>query len=266
VPNRSTAVRIMRNAFLAVLPLLIVFVATSREARAQSDLAGAASSANVSAVVVSPASGSAAPTQTIQLGVFGLTNNSTNLAVAVNSVTFSFSDPGLFSSTTLSAAGASPSTAAPPAANNVYNFSVPAVIQPGQQLTFSLTVTMANTTSRIETGNVEYAGAIAAPRFASDARSLWLGFVAIGFAMLALPAGWRGRVWVVAAAIILLSAGAPGCGSTGGGGSDQPTGSSAQSVIAVAAIAVPFGTGGGATPSPVTVTGLPLNLGSITRT
>jgi len=216
------------------------------------------------AAIISPASGSAQPTQTIQLGVFGLTNNSATDPVAVNSVTLKFSNPGLFSSTTLTAVGASPSTAAPPAAINVYNFVVPPAIQPGQELAFSLTVTLADTSSRNETGGIAYAGGGFGTDLPGEESSLWIAFSAIGLAMLALPGGRRRRAWLAAALIFLLASGAPGCGSTGGGGGgDPPTGSSAQSVTAVSAFAL-----GNALIVPLTplpVTGLPLNLGSITR-
>lgn len=218
----------------------------------------------LSAAVVSPASGSASPSQTIELGVFSLTNNSPDIAVAVNSVTLTFSNPGLFSSTTLSAVGASPSVAAPPPATNVYNFQVPPVIQPGQALAFSLTVTLANTSARNTPGGVAYAGMTAGPKPIAGAQDLWLALAAIGLATLAIPANRRQRVWILAALMVLLAAGAPGCGSgVGGGGSAQPTGSSTQSVTAVSAISVPTAP---VQPPAVVTLGLPLNLGSITRT
>ena len=215
------------------------------------------------AEVISPASGSAQPTQTIQLGVFGLINNSATQPVAVNNVTLEFSNPGLFSSTTLTAVGASPSTAAPPAAINVYNFVIPPAIQPGQELAFSLAVTLANTTSRIETGGVAYARVGFGPGVPSEGNALWIAIGAIGLAMLALPGGRRRRIWLAAVLIFLLASGAPGCGSSGGGGGDSPTGSSAQSVTAVSAFALTSGGIDG--PAVKTVTGLPVNLGSITR-
>ena len=88
-------------------------------------------------------------------------------------------------------------------------------------------------------------------------------FGAIGLAILGLPGGRQRRVWLAAALILLLASGAPGCGSTVGGGGDQPTGSSAQSFTAVSAFAL---TSGGIDGPPVTtVTGLPIDLGSITR-
>ena len=226
-------------------------------------LAAATPPPTLGAEIISPASGSAQPTQTIELGVFGLTNNSATVPVAVNSVTLKFSNPGLFSSTTLNAVGASPSTAAPPAAINIYNFVIPPVIQPGQELTFSLIVTLANTTSRNETGGVAYAGVGFGGGVASEGNPLWIAFGAIGLAMLGLPRRTRRRVWLAATLTLLLAAGAPGCGSTGGGGGDQPTGSSAQSVTAVAAFAL---TSGGIDGPPVTtINGLPVGLGSITR-
>jgi len=229
----------------------------SREA-----LAAAAPQPTLGAAIISPASGSAQPLQTIQLGVFGLTNNSATTPVAVNSVTLKFSNPGLFSSTTVSAVGASPSTAAPPPAINVYNFVVPPVIQPGQELAFSLTVTLADTSSRNETGGVAYAGLGLGTGVPGAGNALWIAFGVVGLAMLALPAGRQRRVWLAAALIFLLASGAPGCGSTGGGGGDPPTGSSAQSVTAVSAFPL---MGPLVVPSAVSVTGLPLGLGSITR-
>jgi hypothetical protein len=244
---------------MSVLPSLL----PGLPGAASEALAAATPPPTLGAAIISPASGSAQPTQTIQLGVFGLTNNSATVPVAVNSVTLKFSNPGLFSSTTLSAVGASPSTAAPPAAINVYNFVIPPVIQPGQELAFSLTVTLANTTSRNETGGVAYARVGFGPSSSGEWTPLWIAFGAIGLAMLALPGGTQRRVWLAAALILLLASGAPGCGSTGGGGGDQPTGSSAQSVTALSAFAL---TSGGIDGLPVTtVTGLPIDLGSITR-
>lgn len=242
---------------LAALAVLVI-AAIVTDARA-------AVAPTLGAAVVSPASGSAAPTQSIQLGVFSLTNNSQTNAVAVNSVTLTFSNPGLFSSTTLAAIGGSPATAAPPAATNVYQFPIPPVIQPGTTLSFSLLVTLANTSSRNETSGVAYASIAPGPDLGGGAPALWLAFAAVGLAMLAVPARTRRRAWLMAALVMLLAAGAGGCGNTvSGGGSDQPTGSSAQMVTAVSAFGITKGSING--PPVTSITGLPLNLGSITRT
>ncbi len=255
-------------ALLATSIIVLVLFGGASEAGAQSSVAGCGALCRtlplptLGAAIISPASGSAQPTQTIQLGVFGLTNNSATDPMAVNSVTLEFSNPGLFSSTTLSAVGASPSTAAPPAAINVYNFVVPPAIQPGQELAFSLTVTLADTSSRNETGGIAYADVGFGTDLPGEEGPLWIAFGAIGLMMLALPGGRRRRAWLAAALIFLLASGAPGCGSPGGGGGDPPTGSSAQSVTAVSAFAL---TSGGINGAPVTTTELPLDLGSITR-
>jgi hypothetical protein len=256
----------VRTLVVAGLLLAALDATSLRGLRPETAAAATATPAPVTlgAEVVSPASGSASPTQTIELGVFSLTNNSQSTAVAVTTVTLTFSNPGLFSSTTLTANGASPSTASPPAATNVYNFQIPPIIQPGQTLAFSLTVTLANTTSLNTLGGVAYAGMTTTPTGTGPMRPLWIALGAVGLAMFAAPTERRQRVWTLAALMLVFMAGSSGCGSIGGGGSDQPTGSSSQSVIAVSAQAVPTGTI--STPSPVPVFGLPLDLGSITRT
>ncbi len=262
-PNRSRMT--LRTLVAGGALLAVLGAALTAGLRSATVAIAAATPAPVTlgAAVVSQGHGNAAPTQTIQLAVFSLTNNSATTAAAVNSVTLTYSNPGLFSSTTVSAVGASPSVAAPPAATNVYNFQVPAVIQPGQTLAFSLTVTLADTNSRNTLSGVAYARMAPMPEALAGARALWIALGAFGLAMLAMPAEGRRRAWILAALMFLLAAGVAGCG-TGGGGSDQPTGSSAEAVTAVSAMSVPNGVV--TRSSPVPVFGLPLNLGSITRT
>lgn len=247
----------------AMLVALGAAVPAGLRPAAMANAAATPAPVTLGAAVVSQGHGNAAPTQTVQLAVFSLTNNSATTAAAVNAVTLTFSNPGLFSSTTVSAAGASPSVAAPPAATNVYNFEIPAVVEPGQTLAFSLTVTLADTNSRNTLGGVAYAGMTAWPAPTGEAQTLWIALGALGLAMLAMRETGRRRTWLLAALMLLLVAGEAGCG-TGAGGSDQPTGSSAEAVIAVSAMSVPNGVV--TKPSPVPVFGLPLNLGSITRT
>jgi hypothetical protein len=88
-----------------------------------------------------------------------------------------------------------------------------------------------------------------------------MAFAMLGLAMTALPGGRRRRIWLLAALIILLASGAPGCGSD----SDGPGPSSTQTVTGVAAGAQ-VSSGGVliAIVSPATVIGLPLKLGTIT--
>jgi hypothetical protein len=90
-----------------------------------------------------------------------------------------------------------------------------------------------------------------------------MAFAMLGLAMAALPENTRRRIWLLAGLMILLAGGAPGCGSDSGGRSDSGRPSSTQTVTAVSA-ASSFAGVVSRTVGLVTVTGLPLKLGTIT--
>ena len=231
---------------------------------------------SISVSIVSPADGGAAPGQTIEAGVFSIINNSTVLEF-VNSVTISFSKPSLFSSATLNppAAGPPPSTVpppnfhfidgvpqpgpvtvSPPTASTTFTFNPPFAIGPGGEPFFGLTVKL-SPLSRNDTSGVAYAGVTEFTAARAVGVPLWMAFATLGLAMAALPGSTRRRIWLLAGVMILLAAGAPGCG----GDSSGPGPSSTQTVTAVSAAGPSLAL---LVASPATVTGLPLKLGTIT--
>jgi hypothetical protein len=230
--------------------------------------------------IISPADGGAAPGQTIEAGVFSITNSSPALDF-VRSVTISFSKPSLFSSATLNppAAGPTPSTAPPPSvqvngvpqpgpvtvsfptSNTTFTFNPPFLIGPGAAPFFALTVKL-SPLSRNDTDGVAYAGVTEFTVARGAGVPLWTAFAILGLAMAALPGSTRRRIWLLAGLMILLASGAPGCG----GDSSGPGPSSTQTVTALStASVIDFnGVVSRTLSGPSTITGLPLSLGTIT--
>ncbi len=207
---------------------------------------------SVSVSIISPANGGAAPGQTIEAGVFSITNTSA-VVLFVGAVTISFSKPSLFSSATLSppaAVGPTPSTVpppgnyivvngvpspgpvtvSPPTSSTTFTFNSPFVIEPGGEPFFGLTVKL-SPLSRKDTSGVAYAGVTEFTAVRGAGVPLWMAFAILGLAMAALPGSTRRRIWLLAGLMILLAAGAPGCGSDSNG----PGPSSTQTVTAVSA-------------------------------
>ena len=190
--------------------------------------------------IVSPANGGGAPGQTLQAGVFAITNN---LAVpqTVSSVTIAFSHPALFSSATLKPLSPNlarfdvngpppgPPTASPPVASTTFYFGFPVIIGPGTEPDFALEVKL-SPLSRNESGNVAYAAMTPEPLVRKAGAPLWIAFAILGLATAALSEGKRWRAWLIAGLLVLFAIGAPGCGSDSG--SSGP--SSTQTVTAMA--------------------------------
>ena len=227
--------------------------------------------------IISPADGGAAPGQTIQAGIFSMTNTS-SVEVFVGAVTVSFSIPSLFSSATLSPPATvvardisgqhdlggvtTAVTANPPSSSTTFTFNPPFAIGPGGEPFFGLTVKL-SPTSRNDTNAFAYAGVTEFSAVRGAGLSLWMAFAILGRAVAALPGSMRRRVWLLEGLMILLAAGAPGCGSDSNG----PGPSSTQTVTAVSTGFPVFFDGVVTRPigaSPATVTGLPLKLGTIT--
>jgi hypothetical protein len=271
--------RMLARVAIASTIAVAAVLALARPARAQGSLIfpEPVSIPSLTVSIISPANGGAAPGQTIEAGVFTIINNSTVLEF-VSSVTVSFSKPSLFSSATLSppAAGPTPSnvvppgfvvngvpppgpvTVSPPTSSTTFTFNPPFAIGPGGEPFFGLTVKL-SPLSRNDTSGAAYAEVMDIPAARGAGVPLWMAFAILGLAMAALPGGTRRRVWLLAGLMILLAAGAPGCGSDSSG----PGPSSTQTVTAVSAVPT-FGGVVVRTIGTETVTGLPLKLGTIT--
>jgi hypothetical protein len=216
--------------------------------------------------IISPANGGGAPGQTLQAGVFAITNNSSATQM-IKSVTITFSRASLFSSASLkpptlalplsqnvTGNPSAPVTASPPAASTTFSFNEPIGIAPGAQRVFALEVTM-SPVSRNEPDNVRYASILPESYAPEVASPLWILLALIGLITAALSERAVRRAWLIAGLLILLCIGAPGCGSD----SDSPlsrqmvTSASASTELAgvVERNTVPI------------ITGLPLDIGTI---
>jgi hypothetical protein len=252
------------SAAIVVIVVLIAALPSTRLARADNG-------PGLTVSIVSPANGGGAPGQTLQAGVFAITNN---LAIpqTVSSVTIAFSHPALFSSATLkplitiavdyNRPPPGPSPVSPPLASTTFNSGFPVVLAPGSVTDFALEVTL-SPLSRNESGNVTYAAMTPEPLVRKAGAPLWIAFAILGLATAALSEGKRWRAWLIAGLLVLFAIGAPGCGSDSG--SSGP--SSTQTVTAIST-QVEFQVESLARSLifPVTpvVAGLPLKLGTIT--
>ena len=256
------------SAAIVVVVVLIAALPSTRLARADNGL-------GLTVSIVSPANGGGAPGQTLQAGVFAITNN---LAVpqTVSSVAIAFSHPALFSSATLkplitiavdyNRPPPGPSPVSPPLASTTFNSGFPVVLAPGSVTDFALEVTL-SPLSRNESGTVAYAAMTPEPLVRKAGAPLWIAFAILGLATAVFTEGKRRRAWLIAALLVLFAIGAPGCGSDSG--SSGP--SSTQTVTAVAAeaevvfqVARETGVAQSVTPLPAIVAGLPLKIGTIT--
>jgi hypothetical protein len=228
---------------------------------AQTDAEGG----NLAVSIISPANGGGAPGQTLQAGVFAITNDST-FTQNVESVTISFSRPSLFSSAILKPpAGDQPVsqnisgnplalvTISPPGASTTFSFSTPISVAPGDQSVLALEVKI-SPISRNESGDVRYASLLPRSRASQAAAPLWIALSFLALVTGALSDRAARRAWLLAGLVILLCIGAPGCGGDSGGPSSR------QMVTLVTATHQ----AGVLERNPnSTVTGLPLNLGII---
>jgi hypothetical protein len=154
----------------AIVAVVLGVAAAATQPRAQStsqhDVAGPA----LTMSIISPANGGGAPGQTLQAGVFAITNNLTE-ALTINSVTIAFSHPALFSSATVSDTSvrfdtnsppSGPSPVSPPLASTTFTAGFPVLLAPGSVTDFALEVTL-SPTSRNQSGNVAFATMLPGP-------------------------------------------------------------------------------------------------------
>lgn len=246
--NRLTRHRraITNTGAAVVAAALAIGAALSGPQRAHAQ----SSSGSLRVAIISPANGGGAAGQSIEAGAFAIVNG-TSVTQSVSSVTIAFSDPSIFSSASLIQpssnvrspgyngsnlpgnnvvlSGPSSLANANPAASTTFTFNSPYPIPPGGEPVFALIVKMATSISRNETGNVAYA-AMASPAASGAGAPLWMALAIVGLAMAGLPAGKRRRAITIAALVILLTLGAPGCGN------DNSSASSTQTVTAVNAL------------------------------
>ena len=267
MPNLGSLIRHRRAVTITGVTVIAAALAMAavlsgpRAAHAQS------ASSGVRVAIISPANGGGAAGQTLEAGAFAIVND-TPFTQSVSSVTIAFSDPSIFSSAGLSESGVksafpssvhydnqfTPGTPSHVSASSTFYFGPALQIPPGGEPVFALTVKMATSISRNETGSVAYAGMISTTTTGTSA-PLWMALAIVGLAMAGLPAGKRRRATIIAALVILLTLGAPGCGG------DNSSASSTQSVTAVSA--VPNVSHAFATSEPDLVSGLPLRLGVV---
>jgi hypothetical protein len=139
-PHRKVRHAGIASAAIVVVVVLISPFLPTRLVRAQDvvarslDVVSGQPSLTVS--IISPANGGGAPGQTLQAGVFAITNNLT-VPQTINSATIAFSDPALFSSATLNDTSArfdvngpppGPSPVSPPLASTTFTSGFPVVL------------------------------------------------------------------------------------------------------------------------------------------
>ena len=224
------------SAAIVVVVVLVSALPPTRLVRAQGAVSRTlVNGPGLTVSIISPANGGGAPGQTLQAGVFAITNN-VDAPLTINSVTIAFSHPSMFSSATLKPLNPtpfspirrptvrppSPPAASPPVASTTFSFGFPVIIGPGSEPAFALEVTL-SPLSRNEPGNVAYAAMTPGPLVRRASAPLWIAFAILGLATAALSAGTRRRAWLIAGLVVLFAIGAPGCGSDSGSPSSTQT-------------------------------------------
>ena len=213
--------------------------------------------------------GGGKPGTTDDLGDFSYAPSDTAEQI-VSSATVSVSKPELFSSLTLTASlggeqiGSSTIDAPEITANTVFTFAPPLTIPAGggESLTFALTGVIAGkqAVGLSLPDQVKLAGIVGTGNGNAGlgaTGNLMLGLSLLGFAMFPLSIRTRRRTSILAAAMLMLAVGLVGCsGGSSGGNAPPPSQSSTQKLIALEV------TENGV---PVPVSGLPINLGKITK-
>jgi hypothetical protein len=211
--------------------------------------------------------GGGQPGTTDDLGDFSYAPSDTAEQI-VSSATVSVSKPELFNSLTLTASldgeqiGSSTIDAPEITANTVFTFSPPLTIPAGggESLTFALTGVIAGKHAAAGLSlpdQMKLAGVIGSSNALGATGNLMLGLSLLGFAMFPLSIRTRRRTSILAAAMLMLAVGLVGCsGGSSGGNAPPPSQSSTQKLIALNV------TENGI---PVPTSGLPINLGKITK-
>lgn len=214
------------------------------------------------AVTVSGAQ-TTSPGSTVDAGEFSVTN-STGVDETITSVTISISNPSLFSSMTLTATGSdsvSQTVSVPLQTSSTLTFAEAVAVSLDQPAaTFSLSATIAGSaatpTPTSNNGGIAFASVVWPHHNAPSGTILWmLGLLAVG--MLWLDGRLKRRHLVALAIALVLAATEVGCGDCsssvfGCGGSNTGIGSSDQQVTSIG------------TPTSVSLTGVPADLGTIT--
>ena len=204
------------------------------------------------------------PGATVDAGEFSVANTPLTIDETVTAVELSISNPSLFSSMTLTATGSDSvvqTISVPLQTSSTITFAKPVAVSLDEPAaTFSLSARIAGgatPTATTDNGGVAFASIIWPFHNTAPGRILMvLGLFAIG--MLWLDGRLKRRHLVALAIAMALAATEVGCGNCSGsvfgcGGSNVGIGSSDQQVTAI-----------NATPSGLTITGVPLDLGTIT--
>ncbi len=215
--------------------------------------------AQVSVAVTSSVSITVAAGSSISnAGAFSVTNRSGS-SITISAVNLSATNPGIFTSMTLTgqvpgtAAVAAPSSPNPPGTSNTFSFPGLPVLPTGQSATFSLSAMASTAPAPTPTSSdsgqrkAVYAG-ITWPSASGQSKTPSLLLTALALGMLLMTGKLRRRHLVVLAMALILAATEVGCGNTTTG----VTGTSTQAVQTITVSS-------GGTP-----TGLPATLGSIT--
>jgi hypothetical protein len=194
--------------------------------------------------------------ETVDAGTFTVNNTSSD-SETIESVTVSFSDPGLFSSASLSATVGGTTqqsqAATPPSASTTFTFSPALVLPPGGTASFSLSATVASKTAARERRlMIAYAGDGArGPRGGGDLRGL-ISLCLIGLGLCVVDRRRLRRTALIAVMMLALGTGLSACGGGSGGASTTP--SSSQNVTQITG---PSGA--------IDYSGLPASLGKVTK-
>lgn len=209
--------------------------------------------------------GGGKPGTTDDLGDFSYAPSDTAEQI-LSSARVSVSKPKLFSSLTLTASlngeqiGTSTIDAPEITTNTVFTFSPPLTIPAGggESLTFALTGVIAGKqAASLSLPNQAKLASLMGNDGLGATGNLMFGLSLLGFAMFPFGAKMRRRTSILAAAILMLALGVAGCsGGSSGGNAPPPSQSSTQKLIALDV------TENG---DPVTISGLPIDLGKITK-
>jgi len=212
------------------------------------------------------------PGSSVSAGRFTVGNGSTTTAETISSVTISISNPSLFSSMTLIGTGSDGTTtqtlSVPLQSSSTVSFTVTCsgcttaglpVAVGTQTASFSLSATIAGgatATPTSDSGGIAFAS-LFWPHHNAASRTILtlLGLFAVG--MLWLDGRLKRRHLVALAIALVLAATEVGCGNCSGsllgcGGSNTGTGSSDQQITQIG------------TPTSVSLSGVPADLGTIT--
>ena len=218
------------------------------------------------ASLIEKGSGGGKPGATVDLGSFGYAASDASQQI-VTSVNVSVSKPGIFSSLTLTASlggtaiGTSTVNAPEITSTTVFTFAPPLTLPAGQgeSLTFALTGVISGQTSSLDLPNqIKLAGVIGVGNSGGfgGTGNLMLALSLLGLVITPLTTKTRRRTSILVVATLFLATGLVGCNGSSNGGGEPVFPSSRQEIIALSV------TENG---NPVGVSGLPINLGRITK-